>query len=60
MTNGELALSILTKFIQGEDDWAGTTYVAVYKGSACLDGWVENLTPDEVGLLLQLGGRWDA
>ncbi len=49
----ELAESILRKIIDSDG------YVALYKDSACIDGWVEKLTPDEVEYLATLGARWD-
>ncbi len=38
---------------------ASDGYVALYKTSACIDIWVEHLTPDEVAYLHQLGARYD-
>lgn len=51
-----LAESILRKIAA---DVPQAPYLAVYERSACIDGWVEDLTAEEVAYLLSLGWPWD-
>lgn len=49
-----LAESILRKFVASEED---PPYISLHNDSACVDGWVEGLTTEEVDYLVSLGWR---
>ena len=51
MTDADLALSALRKIIRGDQDPLGVMYVKVDAPSVCIDGWSDDLTPDELALV---------
>ena len=51
-TVDELLASVMRKIVEQRGGW-----VALYTSSAFIDGWVENLTTDEVVALENLGLR---
>lgn len=46
----ELLANVMRKIIGQRDEWDGC-YIDISRDSICIDGWVNNLTPDEVEAL---------
>ena len=49
--DNDLALSILRKIIRGDQAPMGMMYIDAELPSICIDGWSDDLTPDELTLV---------